>query len=138
MNTDSAKQRVRDFIDVVWVQQNLDALPEFWTDGCVNHAAPSGSDVGLASLRTYHEQFAVQFGAFSDMTIDIVQQVAEDDRVVTQLTSRGRHSGEFAGVPATGRTVSLVTIRIDRFADDKIAEHWSVADVAGLFQQLKD
>jgi len=33
--------------------------------------------------------------------------------------------------------VALATIRIDRIQGGKIAEHWSVADVAGLIQQLQ-
>jgi predicted ester cyclase len=55
---------------------------------------------------------------------------------MTHMVTSGRHSGDFMGVPATGRSVSLATIRIDRIVDGKIAEHWSVADMAGLVQQL--
>ena len=134
---ETGKQVVRDLIATVWVQQDLTALGRFWTPDCVNHAAPPGHDVGLEALRGYHEQFAIQFAAFSDTVIDLVQQVGEDDRVVTQLLTRARHTGAFAGVPATGRTVTLSTIRIDRLDGDRIAEHWSVADVAGLLQELQ-
>ena len=127
------KQVVRDFIQAVWVRQDLTALDRFWTADCVNHAAPPGSDVGLEALRGYHEQFAAQFDGFSDTAIDVVQQVGEDDRVVTQLQTRARHTGDFAGVSATGKTVTLATIRIDRLAGGRISEHWSVADVADSF-----
>ena len=48
-----------------------------------------------------------------------------------------KHTGAFFGTPPTGKTVSLATIRIDRLRDRTIAEHWSVADMAGLLQQLK-
>ena len=130
------KQVVRDFIEAVWVRQDLAALDRFWTADCVNHAAPAGNNFGLAALRGYHEQFAAQFDAFSDIAVDVVQQVGEDDRVVTQLQTRARHTGDFAGVPATGKTVTLAAIRLDRLVHG-IAEHWSVADVAGLLQQLQ-
>ena len=63
--------------------------------------------------------------------------VAEADRVVSQVVSRGRHSGAFMGIPPTGKDVSLQAIRIDRFAGGKIAEHWSVADLAGVMQQIQ-
>lgn len=133
---DNARQ-VRNFIDAVWVRHDLDALDRFWTDSCVNHAAVPGPATGRSALRGYHESFAAQFTAFSDMAIDVVQQVSDGDRVVTHLVARGRHTGAFAGVPATGRPVSLTTIRIDRFEGGRIAEHWSVADVAGLVQSLQ-
>ena len=96
---------------------------------CVNHADPSTANRGIEALRHYHEQFGQAFAAFSDPTIQIEQQVAEDDRVVTQMVTRARHT-------ASGKSVSLATIRIDRLAGGKIAEHWSVADMAGLMQQI--
>ncbi len=130
------KRIVQGFIEVVWEGRDLAALPTFWTDDCVNHAMPGPDNRGLAVLRAYHEQFFADFSAFSRVQIHIVQQVAEGDRVVTQMTTRGAHSGSFDAVPPTGRDMSLATIRIDRLRDGKIAEHWSVADVAGLLQQL--
>lgn len=134
---DGGRQVVRQFIDVVWRGQDLDALGRFWTADCVSHAAAAGGDVGLAALRSYHEHFAAQLAAFSDVTIRVVQQVAEHDRVVTHLMTQAKHTAEFAGIPATGRTDALVTIRIDRLEGDLIAEHWSVADVAGVVSQLR-
>lgn len=66
-----------------------------------------------------------------------MQQVAEENRVVTYIVSKGRHSGAFYGIPPTGKTISTSVIRIDRVQDGKIAEHWSVSDAAGLMQQLQ-
>jgi len=131
------KRIVQGFIEVAWEGRDLAALPTFWTDDCVNHAVPGPDNRGLAALQAYHEQFFAGFSAFSRVQIHIVQQVAEGDRVVTQMTTRGAHSGPFYGIPPTGRDVSLATIRIDRLRDGKIAEHWSVADVAGLLQHLQ-
>jgi predicted ester cyclase len=66
-----------------------------------------------------------------------MQQVAENDRVVSYITSHGKHSGSFYGISPTGRSISTSVIRIDRVQDGKIAEHWSVSDAAGLIQQLQ-
>lgn len=138
MNPDENKQVIQNSIKTVWINQNIDALPDFWTEDCINHAMPEGADnCGLAVLRAYHEQFGTALGNLSDVRIDILQQIAETDRVVTQILMRARHTGPFLGVAPTGRNVSLTTIRIDRLQGDKIAEHWSVADMAGLMQQLQ-
>lgn len=66
-----------------------------------------------------------------------MQQVAEGDRVVTHMITRGEHSGAFVGGTPTGKHMWLATIRIDRMQNGKIAERWSVADVAELMQQLQ-
>lgn len=67
----------------------------------------------------------------------MLQQVAEGDRVVTQIATSARHTAEFMGHAPSGRTVTLATIRIDRLEGDRIAEHWSVADMAGLLAQIQ-
>lgn len=137
MNTETNKQVVRDFVQRVWVERHLGALPDFWTSDCVNYAMPLGSDNrGLSVLQAYHEQFLAAFSALSDIHIDIVQQVAEEDRVVTQMTTRAKHTGTFLGHAPTGKTIALDSIRIDRLDAGKIAEHWSVADMVGLMQQM--
>jgi predicted ester cyclase len=123
------KAVVADFIDLVWRKGELDKLPTFWTTDCINHADASQPNRGLEALRRYHEQFGQAFAAFEGPMIEIEQQVAEGDRVVTQMVTRARHK-------PSGKSVTLATIRIDRLVGGKIAEHWSVADMAGLMQQI--
>ncbi len=66
-----------------------------------------------------------------------MQQVAEVDRVVSQMVFRGKHTGPLFGKPPTGKAASLASIRIDRFDGGKIAEHWSVADMDGFMRQIE-
>lgn len=135
--TTKNKQLVQTFIQAVWNSQNLAALKDFWTEDCINHAMPVINNKGLEVLHAYHESFFADFAAFSNVQIEILQQVAESDRVVNYLKASGEHSGTFFGIAPTGKQVSLLSIRIDRIQDDRIAEHWSVADLAGLMQQLQ-
>lgn len=134
--TEANKRAVREMIDVVWRRGGLDALPRYWIEDCLNHADPAGGR-GLDALRSYHETFMAQMTGLSDVHIEVLQQVGEGDRVVTQLLTRADHTGRFLDVSPTGRRVSLSSIRIDRMTGGKIVEHWSVADVAGLLRQLE-
>ena len=130
---------------MVWDGGALDQLGAFWTNDCVNHSAPPGQERGLAALRAYHDAFQPLLAALAPVRLEVVQQVAEEahgERVVTHVVAHGTHDREVFGAPATGRPVTLATIRIDRLeagADGRlrIAEHWSVADMAGLMQQLQ-
>ena len=38
MNPDENKQIIRNSIKTVWIDQEIDALPIFWTADCINHA----------------------------------------------------------------------------------------------------
>jgi steroid delta-isomerase-like uncharacterized protein len=136
-NLDKNKQVIQHFIQVVWLDRNLDALKDFWTDDCINHAMPQPNNRGLDALRNYHEGFMTDLSSFTDVKIEIIQQIAEDDRVVSYVTLRGKHSGTFYGILPTGKSISTSAIRIDRIQDGKIAEHWSVSDAVGLTLQLQ-
>jgi predicted ester cyclase len=128
------KQIIQNFIDRVWHTQNLAVLTDFWSEDCINHAMPGMDNKGIDLLRSYHEPF---FGAFSNINVEILQQIAEGDRVVTYMAAKFDHSGVFFGIPATGKHISNLAIRIDRIRDGKIAEHWSISDAASLMQQLQ-
>ncbi len=82
------------------------------------------------------EAFYRALAAFSDFRHQVIDQIAEGDRVVTRMAASGRHTGEFLGIPATGKEVTMTGIAVHRIADGKIAEHWSEVDGFGLFQQL--
>jgi predicted ester cyclase len=135
--TDDLKVRINQFFADVWGAGNLDALPDFWAENCVNHGAPEGSQNGLAAIRGYHEGFLTLYSTLSEMGLGVNRQIAEGDTVVTHMTTTGKHSGDFLGFSATGRTLSVDTMRIDRFENGKIIEHWSVTDMAGLMSQLQ-
>ena len=137
INTDENKQIVQKFIQVVWQEQNLAVLGDFWTADCINHAMPEADNGGLDALHAYHESLFSEFAAFSNIQIAISQQIAEADRVVTYLTTKGKHTNLFHGISPTGKWIETSVIRIDRLQDDKIAEHWSVANATSLMQQLQ-
>lgn len=137
MRVEQKKQVILDLIEIVWRQGHVDRLAEFWTEDCINHAAEPGAQQGLPALRDYRAGFAGFLAAFSDVQIAVERQIAEGDEVVTQILTTAHHTGEFAGIPPTGRAVRLATIRIDRLRGERIAEHWSVADFAGMLDQLR-
>lgn len=137
MSTETGSQIIQAFIDEVWRQGAIDALSQFWTDDCVNPCGASRPGRWSDGPARVPRVLRRLLRRVLRRTRQIIQQVEQDDRVVTQLVTSARHTAEFAGVPATGKPVTLATIRIDRLRDGKIAEHWSVADVAGVLQQLQ-
>jgi predicted ester cyclase len=61
---------------------------------------------------------------------------AERNRVATQKTFTGTHTGEMYGIPPTGQRVSLQYVDILRLRDGKIVEHWLALDQLSFLQQL--
>ncbi len=83
------------------------------------------------------QYFRIMLAAFPDMRMDVQDSFASGDKAVARLRISGTHQGEFMGIPATGKPVSVNLIDITRFGDDGLArEHWGVADMLGLMQQI--
>jgi hypothetical protein len=83
------------------------------------------------------QYFRIMHSAFPDMRMDVQDSFASGDKAVARLRISGTHQGEFMGIPATGKPVSVNLIDITRFGDDGLAhEHWGVADLLAMMQQL--
>ena len=83
------------------------------------------------------QYFRIMLAAFPDMRMDVQDSFASGDKAVARLRLSGTHQGEFMGIPATGKPVSVNLIDITRFGEDGLArEHWGVADLLAMMQQL--
>jgi steroid delta-isomerase-like uncharacterized protein len=93
---------------------------------------------GLAPTKDGVKQFfAAYIAAFPDLRFTTDDILASGDKVVGRVTITGTNTGDFMGMPATGKSVSIQAIDIIRFGDDGLAhEHWGVVDVMAMMQQL--
>ena len=51
-------------------------------------------------------------------------------------TVHGTHTGDWMGIPATGKEIVMTGNNVFRIANGKIAECWAESDALGLMQQL--
>jgi steroid delta-isomerase-like uncharacterized protein len=102
--------------------------PEFF-----DHTNPPGMQRGLEGHNAIVRLFRA---AFPDQWWQIEDLIAEGDRVVARTTMRGTHSGDFFGIPASGRAVTLTGVHVMRIADGRIIEHWGSNDDLGLMRQI--
>ncbi len=123
----------RRFVEEVINQGNIEAIDELIDPGVVDHAVPAGFPTGREGAKQF---FAMMRSAFPDLHLTIEDMIAEGDKVVMRSTWSGTHQGEFMGISATGRRVTVSAIDISRVADGRIVEHWEQSDALGLMQQL--
>jgi len=76
--------------------------------------------------------------AFPAYEVIAEELIAERDLVAVRATFQGVHGGLFAGIPATGRSVTVPFMIIYRVAADRIVEHWMQFDAAALVAQLQE
>ena len=131
--TEDNKALNRRFVEEVINQGNTDAIDELIDPGVVDHAAPPGFPTGREGAK----QFAAMMrSSFPDLHLTIEDMIAEGDKVVMRSTWSGTHQGEFMGIPATGRRVTVSQIDITRCADGRMVEHWGHFYTLGLMHQL--
>lgn len=76
------------------------------------------------------------YESFADLTHEVHETLAVDDRVVARMTLRGTHTGLFEGLAASGRTIGVGQISIFRLSGDRITEIREEADLLLLMQQI--
>jgi steroid delta-isomerase-like uncharacterized protein len=134
MTTEQNKALFRQFIDEVFNQGNMSAVDELVAPDFVEHEE---LPPGIPTDRKGVKQLTLMLrSAFPDFKATIEDMLAEGDKVVVRMTWRGTHKGEFMGIPATGKSVSIGVIDIVRFSEDKFVEHWGLMDNASMMQQL--
>jgi len=91
---------------------------------------------GPLDADAWTEFLATFTAAFPDAQLVPECSIAEGDIVAIRWTITGTHRGDFLGVPATGRRVTMQGIEFSRLVDGRCAEHWSQFDVIGVMQQI--
>jgi len=134
MSAEENKAILRREMVEVWNKGNLAVVDELVANNFVLHDPSQPTEVrGPEGLKQYVTAFRT---AFPDLHITFEDQVAEGDKVATRITLRGTHKGELAGIPATGKQVTITSISIDRLEAGKFVETFVSSDTLGLLQQL--
>jgi steroid delta-isomerase-like uncharacterized protein len=126
------KAIVRRFIAEVFGQQDLDAIAELASEDFTPHTW-GPTPPGRAALRDATQRAGA---GVSEARFEIHLLVAEDDLVAAYLTSSAVHSGDFMGLPATGRRYSIDEMHFFRLRDGRVTEHWHEFDKGALLRQL--
>ena len=132
--TEDNKRLARRVVEELFSNGRLELVDELFADDWVGHdvAMPEPSR-GRDGVRLVTQGYR---GAFPDLKLTVDDQIAEGDRVCSRWTARGTHEGEFFGIAPTGRKIQFETVDVMRVRDGKITEHWGVANLFSLMQQL--
>jgi steroid delta-isomerase-like uncharacterized protein len=119
----------------VMVQGNLTVVDELFSADYVMHDLAAPMEVnGPEGFKQWTGAMMEPF--FSDGEITADDTIAEGDKVVIRWTWSATHTGEFSGIPATGRRITVTGTSIHRFADGKFVESWASYDSLGMMGQL--
>ena len=133
MSIEENKTLAGRWLDEIWNKVNLAAVDELCTTNFTfSYAAP-----GVSNDREGYKQTVIMLtSGVSDLKVTLEDMVAEGDKVAVRWKGNSKHTGEYMGIPPTGKQLSMTGISIARIEGSKIAEEWGEMDMMGLMQQI--
>ena len=89
-----------------------------------------------AGRSNYAAAVAMLWAGFPDLNEEVLDLVAEGDRVVARYMERGTNTGEFLGLAPTGKSYAKHGFALYRITNGQLAEAWMQEDDQGFQQQL--
>jgi steroid delta-isomerase-like uncharacterized protein len=88
---------------------------------------------GKDALRAFHEEL---FRSFPDERLELEQLLSDGDFVVARLVAGATHSGDFLGMPPTGRRFSVRECTVFELRDGLVRNVWVYVDSGSIARQL--
>ena len=124
----------RRYFEEVINKGNLAAIDELFDPNLIFHDPAAPEDIlGTEALRQF---FAGLRLAFPDLHFSVEDLFSSGEKMAARWTLRGTHQGELAGIPPTGRQVTVTGLDLFHLSEGKIKEVWVELDMLDTMQQL--
>lgn len=121
----------------MWSSGDTSQVGQIFKEAYQNHQAPDirggPRSIDLEEWKATVDSFQT---GFPNISVEILEQLAEGPLVSTRWRFTGVQEGEYLGVAPSGKTITWTGIQIDRFEDGKIAETWVNWDMYSMFKEL--
>jgi len=133
---DRNKEVARRWFEEVWNERKTELFDDLAMANATGYdmEGPGVATVGKQAFLDFHKKIS---SAVPDLRFQILDNIAEGDKVVIRIQVRGTHTGDQLGVPATGNRIEFGAVAIFRFEDGRLAEAWNHIDQLAFYQQLR-
>ncbi|MFC4148511.1 ester cyclase [Micromonospora mangrovi] len=122
-----AERALHALVTDVYNEHRVDQVVSYFAPDYVEHDTRIAP--GLTGLRSFLNDM---FTGFPDLTATPLVSQVDNDRAMVFVSWHGHQTGPFAGRPASGRELNLVTSELFRFRGQQVAEHWDTVDYSVL------
>ena len=135
MSTAQNKDLLLQYNKEVIEKGDMEFFQQIAANDFINHSAPEGMSNGIDGVIYFFAN--VIHTALTDITVNVLDMVAEDNKVATRKEITGIHTGSLFGIPATGKKITIKVIDIFTVLDGKLKEHWGENNFASVIQSLQ-
>jgi steroid delta-isomerase-like uncharacterized protein len=125
---------VRRLYEEVWNHRMIEVVDELISPSHALYGPRvSGSAMGPEA---YKRQVRLWLAGFPDLQFTVEDTIGELEKLVVAWIITGTHQGEFMGVPATSKKISVDGVTIHHIANGKIMDSHGSWDALGILQQM--
>jgi steroid delta-isomerase-like uncharacterized protein len=92
-----------------------------------------GDIVGIKACKEFYTNYLT---GFSDIEWTIVDAFGQGNKLIKHWNFKGKHTGDFFGIPATGNSLNLSGTTIVTMRDGRIAKEHDFFDMKSMLDQL--
>ncbi len=133
MSLESNKAIVRRYYEEIENAGKWELVDELLTPDYQGNKESPGHETDRDQLKA---GLAYIRNSFPDYRLTVEDLIAEGDKVFARCVGEGTHTGDYLGVPGTGKHIRASTINVWLLRDGKLAGSWWVGDVYGVMQQI--
>ena len=89
--------------------------------------------VGIDNVKDFYNNYLT---GFSNIEFSIIDVFGQDDKIVKHWNFKGTHTGDFFGIPSTGKSVNIDGTTLVKMKEGRIAEEQDFMDNMAFMQQL--
>lgn len=89
--------------------------------------------VGITNVQEFYANYLI---GFSNIEFTIVDVFGQGDKIMKHWNFKGTHSGDFFGIPATGKMVDIDGVTLVKMKNGKITQEQDFMDNMAFMQQL--
>ena len=127
------KAVITSFVEEVINQGRLERADDLVVVDFVELDPLPGQQQGREGLKQVISAFRT---AFPDIHWVVEEMVGEGDKVFSRFTWHGTHRGEFFGVPATGKQITVKGMVVDSLVAGRMVESQILMDGLSMMRQL--
>jgi len=114
-------------------KREIDKINETNFDNNITLITAPENIVGIQDFKDYYQNYLT---GFSEVAFTIVDVFGQGDKIVKHWNFKGTHTGEFFGIPASGKKVDIDGVTLVKIKDGKIVQEQDFLDNLSFYQQL--
>jgi steroid delta-isomerase-like uncharacterized protein len=136
MSAEANRQLFQRYFDDCANGGNLDLADEIFAPDYLHHDPANPDPRPVVGPQGVKDHLTSLMGAFPDLKFEVDSTIADDDQIIVRWTARGTNTGDYFGMPATGKPIEITGMNTWRTRGGQAIEGWVNRDDIGLLQQL--